>query len=84
MDELAEYGIAAHWIYKTGNKENPAQVRAKRWVNTLMEVKKNVDELNKNLEEYIEKNNFHLSTIVKSILEQQLPMTCPKISTCQI
>ncbi len=44
MDELAEYGIAAHWIYKTGNKENPAQVRAKRWVNTLMEVKKNVDD----------------------------------------
>ena len=44
MDELAEYGIAAHWIYKTGSKENPAQVRAKRWVNTLMEVKKNVDD----------------------------------------
>ena len=44
MDELAEYGIAAHWIYKTGTKENPAQVRAKRWVNTLMEVKKNVDD----------------------------------------
>ncbi|MAK14986.1 MAG: bifunctional GTP diphosphokinase/guanosine-3',5'-bis(diphosphate) 3'-diphosphatase [Proteobacteria bacterium] len=44
MDELAEYGIAAHWIYKTGNKENPAQVRAKRWVNTLMEVKNNVDD----------------------------------------
>ncbi len=44
MDELAEYGIAAHWIYKTGNKENPAQIRAKRWVNTLMEVKKNVDD----------------------------------------
>ena len=44
MDELAEYGIAAHWIYKTGNKENPAQVLAKRWVNTLMEVKKNVDD----------------------------------------
>lgn len=44
MDELAEYGVAAHWIYKTGNKENPAQVRAKRWVNTLMEVRKNVDD----------------------------------------
>ena len=44
MDELAEYGVAAHWIYKTGGKENPAQVRAKRWVNTLMEVRKNVDD----------------------------------------
>ena len=44
MDELAEYGVAAHWIYKTGSKENPAQVRAKRWVNTLMEVRKNVDD----------------------------------------
>ena len=44
MDELAEYGVAAHWIYKTGGKENPAQVRAKRWVNTLMEVKKNVED----------------------------------------
>ena len=44
MDELAEYGVAAHWIYKTGSKENPAQVRAKRWVNTLMEVKKNVED----------------------------------------
>ena len=44
MDELAEYGVAAHWIYKTGGKENPAQVRAKRWVNTLMEVRKNVED----------------------------------------
>ena len=44
MDELAEYGVAAHWIYKTGSKENPAQVRAKRWVNTLMEVRKNVED----------------------------------------
>ena len=44
MDELAEYGVAAHWIYKTGSKENPAQVRAKRWANTLMEVRKNVED----------------------------------------
>ena len=38
MDELAEYGIAAHWVYKSGQKDNPAQARARRWVNGLMEI----------------------------------------------
>ena len=40
MDELAEFGVAAHWFYKTGQKDNPAQSRARRWVSTLMEVQK--------------------------------------------
>ena len=44
MDELAEFGVAAHWFYKTGQKDNPAQSRARRWVNTLMEVQKTVDD----------------------------------------
>jgi (p)ppGpp synthase/HD superfamily hydrolase len=38
MDELAEYGIAAHWVYKSGAKDNPVQARARRWVNGLMEI----------------------------------------------
>ena len=38
MDELAEYGIAAHWVYKSGEKDNPVQARARRWVNGLMEI----------------------------------------------
>ena len=38
MDELAEFGIAAHWAYKSGKKDNPAQARARRWVNGLMEI----------------------------------------------
>ena len=44
MDELAEFGVAAHWFYKTGQKDNPAQSRARRWVSTLMEVQKNADD----------------------------------------
>tara|TARA_B110000483_G_scaffold242799_1_gene329831 strand:+ start:1469 stop:3619 length:2151 start_codon:yes stop_codon:yes gene_type:complete len=44
MDELAEFGVAAHWFYKTGQKDNPAQSRARRWVNTLMEVQKTVED----------------------------------------
>ena len=44
MDELAEFGIAAHWFYKTGQPDNPAQSRARRWVNTLVEVQKNIDD----------------------------------------
>ena len=38
MDELAEFGIAAHWVYKSGEKDNPVQARARRWVNGLMEI----------------------------------------------
>ena len=44
MDELAEFGVAAHWFYKTGQADNPAQSRARRWVNTLVEVQKNADD----------------------------------------
>ena len=44
MDELAEFGVAAHWFYKTGHADNPAQSRARRWVNTLLEVQKNIDD----------------------------------------
>ena len=44
MDELAEFGDAAHWFYKTGHADNPAQSRARRWVNTLVEVQKNIDD----------------------------------------
>ena len=44
MDELAEFGVAAHWFYKTGHADNPAQSRARRWINTLVEVQKNIDD----------------------------------------
>ncbi|MFU8894984.1 MAG: RelA/SpoT family protein [Gammaproteobacteria bacterium] len=39
MDRLAESGIAAHWLYKTGEAFAPQpQVRAREWLNNLMEI----------------------------------------------
>ncbi len=44
MDELAEFGIAAHWLYKSGEeKDSPVQARARRWVNNLVEIQKNTE-----------------------------------------
>lgn len=42
MDNIAEQGIAAHWIYKEDNKNsdisNTAQVRARQWLKSLLEM----------------------------------------------
>ena len=41
MEELANNGIAAHWIYKSKTQIfNSAQVRARNWLKTLMEMQK--------------------------------------------
>jgi len=41
MEQMANYGIAAHWEYKTGNKTVEAsQRRAIRWVQGLLEMQK--------------------------------------------
>ena len=45
MDEMAQHGIAAHWLYKSdksGKKNIPteAQARAQAWVKTLVEMQK--------------------------------------------
>lgn len=39
MDEMANFGIAAHWLYKTGEKlENKTQAKAQKWVKNLLEM----------------------------------------------
>lgn len=39
MDQMAEMGVAAHWIYKqTGQSETTAQARAHRWLQSLLEL----------------------------------------------
>lgn len=38
MDNIAEHGIAAHWLYKTGEVPNTAQIRARQWLKSLLEM----------------------------------------------
>ncbi len=41
MDKVANAGIAAHWLYKSGNDMgNSAQVRARQWLKNLLEMQK--------------------------------------------
>lgn len=41
MDQLAESGIAAHWLYKSGEKSlDDSHVRAQQWVKNLLELQK--------------------------------------------
>lgn len=42
MDQMANNGISAHWLYKTGDKlTDAAHVRAQQWINNLMEMQHN-------------------------------------------
>ena len=44
MNEVAENGIASHWIYKSGNKTSiDPQNKARRWVAGLLEMRENYD-----------------------------------------
>lgn len=41
MDRVAENGVAAHWIYKSAGVEvNEAQLRAREWVQRLLEMQR--------------------------------------------
>ncbi|TCP90128.1 guanosine-3',5'-bis(diphosphate) 3'-pyrophosphohydrolase [Cricetibacter osteomyelitidis] len=40
MDQMAEMGVAAHWVYKQGGKNNSTttQARAQRWLQSIVEL----------------------------------------------
>jgi GTP diphosphokinase / guanosine-3',5'-bis(diphosphate) 3'-diphosphatase len=41
MDKVADNGVAAHWIYKaSGTEVNEAQLRAREWVQRLLDLQK--------------------------------------------
>ncbi|MCG5529404.1 bifunctional GTP diphosphokinase/guanosine-3',5'-bis pyrophosphate 3'-pyrophosphohydrolase [Halorhodospira halochloris] len=51
MDAVAESGIAAHWLYKDAEEgSNKAQIRAREWVQHLLEMQRSAG----NSEEFIE------------------------------
>jgi len=41
MDEVAESGVAAHWLYKTGDNNSASGSRAREWLRSLLELQKN-------------------------------------------
>jgi len=41
MDAVAESGVAAHWLYKSGDNNSSASLRAREWLRTLLELQKN-------------------------------------------
>ncbi len=40
MSEIASFGIAAHWQYKTKDEETSSQLRATRWLSGLIDLQK--------------------------------------------
>jgi len=39
MDQMADKGVAAHWLYKApGDSDTTAQLRARKWMQTLLEL----------------------------------------------
>lgn len=39
MDQMADKGVAAHWLYKEpGDSDTTAQLRARKWMQTLLEL----------------------------------------------
>lgn len=51
MDEIANHGVAAHWLYKSDSElGNSAQVRARQWMRGLLEIQKKAG----NSQEFIE------------------------------
>ncbi|NVJ64939.1 MAG: bifunctional GTP diphosphokinase/guanosine-3',5'-bis pyrophosphate 3'-pyrophosphohydrolase [Gammaproteobacteria bacterium] len=43
MDQMAEHGVAAHWLYKTGSSL-PAENKAREWLQSLIELQQSADD----------------------------------------
>ena len=58
MDQMAEMGVAAHWAYKQGGKNDstPAQIRAQRWLQSLVELQQSAG----NSFEFIERREIRI------------------------
>jgi RelA/SpoT family (p)ppGpp synthetase len=43
MHHMAESGVAAHWLYKTGDQATPTEVKAREWMQKLLEYQDRAD-----------------------------------------
>ena len=41
MHRMAEIGVAAHWLYKSSGESNPAELKARDWMRSLLEFQEN-------------------------------------------
>lgn len=41
MQKMAEIGVAAHWLYKSNSESNPAELKAREWMRSLIEFQEN-------------------------------------------
>ncbi|PCJ48013.1 MAG: bifunctional GTP diphosphokinase/guanosine-3',5'-bis(diphosphate) 3'-diphosphatase [Gammaproteobacteria bacterium] len=41
MQRMAEIGVAAHWLYKSSGESNPAELKAREWMRSLIEFQEN-------------------------------------------
>jgi len=58
MHLIAEYGIAAHWDYKSGNTEKPKDKLNQKWLNKLVQVLENTT----GMEEFLENSKTEISS----------------------
>ena len=72
MDDVAEAGIAAHWLYKDGGsqKRSGAHKRAREWLHRIMEMQTMAG----NPEEFLEHVKVDLFPEKRVYLVQTMPM----------
>ena len=79
MNEVAENGIASHWLYRSGNKsETNTQKKAKRWVAGLLEMRDNFDnsmDFIESIKTYIFPDEIYVFTPRGEIIEMSADST---------
>lgn len=78
MHLVAEYGIAAHWDYKSGNKEKQSDKLSQKWLDNLVQVLENTS----GMEEFLENSKTEItSDTVFCITPQGKIVSLPKGAT---
>jgi len=79
MNDMANNGIAAHWIYKSGEEElNKSQLRAQQWVKNLLEMQQRTGsslEFVENVKIDLFPNEVYVFTPLGDIMELPLGAT---------